>query len=64
METEIVYAVALILQQVSETVFQLMSEPVKMAMDQCIEMATTVNMDNTHPYIMTCTPFTEPAIVQ
>ncbi len=64
METEIVYVVALILEQVSQAGFILMTEPVKMALDQCIEMATAINMDNTHPYIMTCTPFTEAAIVQ
>lgn len=64
METEIVYAVALILQQVSETAFQLMTEPVKMAMDQCLEMAKEMNMDNSHPYVMACLPFTEPTITQ
>ncbi len=64
METEIVYAIALIFQQVSETAFQLMTEPVKMTVEKCIEMATAINMDNTHPYLMTCVPFTEAAIVQ
>lgn len=64
METEIVYVMALILEQVSQTGFALMTEPVKMTIEKCIEMATQVNMDMSHPYIMTCTPFTEPAIVQ
>lgn len=64
METEIVYAIALLLQQVGETAFQLMTEPVKMTMEKCIELATTINMDNTHPFIMTCTPFAEEAVVQ
>lgn len=64
METEIIYALSLLLQQVSETSFQLMTEPVKMTMEACIEMAKSINMDATHPFIMTCTPFTEAAIVQ
>lgn len=64
METEIIYAIALLMQQVSETTFQLMTEPVKMTMEKCIEMAAVINMDNTHPYLMTCAPFTESAIVQ
>lgn len=39
METEIVYAVALVLQQVSETAFHLFGGPTKMLMEECIELA-------------------------
>lgn len=63
METEIVYAVALILEQ-TDTTFQLMTEPVKMAMERCIEMAKEINMDTTHPFLMVCAPFTEAGIIQ
>lgn len=63
METEIIYAVALILEQ-ANTMFHLVTEPVKMTMDQCVEMAKQINEDTTIPYIMTCTPFVEQAITQ
>lgn len=64
METEIVYVMALILEQVSQAGFVLITEPVKMTIEKCIEMATQVNMDMSHPYIMTCTPFTEEVLTQ
>lgn len=64
METEIVYVVGIILQQVSETAFQIMTEPVKMAVEECINMAKEINMDNSHPYVMACLPFTEAGLIQ
>lgn len=63
MENELIYAVALLLEQ-ADTIFHLVAEPVKMTMEQCVEMAKTINEDTTIPYIMTCTPFVEPVITQ
>lgn len=62
METDIIYAFALILEQVSETSFTLIMEPVKMALEECIKSAAIVNMDTSHQYIMTCTPFVEKGV--
>jgi hypothetical protein len=62
MTNDIIYAVALILQQIDASTLQIMTEPVKMAMDECVKMAVAINMDDTHPFIMTCTPFAEAVV--
>lgn len=57
--SDLIYAIGLLLQQTDATTFQLMTEPVKMVMEECIAMAAQLNMDNSHPFILTCTPFVE-----
>lgn len=64
METEIIYALGLLMEQVSDTSFTLLSEPVKMVLEECIKAAAAINMDNTHPYLLTCTPFVETVLAQ
>lgn len=62
METDILYALALIFEQVSATGFILVTEPVKMTIEKCVEIATQINMDTSHQYVMTCTPFIEKGV--
>lgn len=62
MTTDILYAVALVMEQIDATHFTLITEAVKMTMDECLKQAVLINIDNTHPYIMSCTPFIEQAV--
>ena len=59
MTTDLIYAIVLIMEQVGPTTFTLVTDTVKMTMEECLKQAVLVNIDTTHPYIMTCTPFTE-----
>lgn len=62
MEVDVVYVLAIIFQAVSETTFGLVTEPVKMTIEKCIEIAAQINVDPSHPYNMACVPFTEEGV--
>lgn len=63
METEITMAIAFLLEQVGPAL-KVMSEPLRMTMTECIEIAKQINSDTTHNLIAMCAPMAEQAILQ
>jgi hypothetical protein len=64
METEIMNVLAILFEQVSKDGLLMLGEPVKMTIEQCVELAKSINTDLTHPYLVSCIPMWEEVIVQ
>ena len=57
MTTDILQAVAMVLEQMDNGTFKTIMEATQMTLEECIKQSIPINMDTSHPYIMTCTPF-------
>lgn len=62
MQNEILQAVAIILEQIDAGTFKTVMEATQMTLEECIKQSIPINMDTTHNYIMTCTPFVENSV--